>query len=470
MKQNWDFFLHCVDNVKAEYFEDKVLIWFFQTMINYYQDYNTKPTDVVIANELRKCVASGRIKEDEISSYTEVFKELKKDVFEQEYLWNEVVRFCKAQATRKAMMESASLINSEDPEVWDRIVQMMAEATSVGNDAGDLGIQYFKDYKDRVLERARGDDRLIIPTGVSDLDSYIGGGPKSGQMMMWMAGTGVGKSIALVNVGRRAVTSAYNVVHYTLELSQKEIADRYDSCWTKFPIAELIPNTAGIVKKLGELGDKYGNSLIIKSYPTKGASVHTLRSHLMRIVNNEFKPDMIIVDYLDLLKHTSSYNDEYSDLGETAAYLRGLVGEGGGFFVPLHTATQVNRAGAAAHTPDVMHVSDSFKKMFIADIVAVICMTREERNANIARIALPKNRNGPADIEITIPTAYHRMCFYNPQGSIPLIGDAAKVTVTKKEPEKPLGPPKLPKAIVVSEKPKRDLQTIKFPLGPLKKK
>jgi replicative DNA helicase len=43
--------------------------------------------------------------------------------------------------------------------------------------------------------------------------------------------------------------------------------------------------------------------LIIKEYPTKSASVNTLRAHLEKLKKSDQKIDMIIVDYADLLRN-----------------------------------------------------------------------------------------------------------------------------------------------------------------------
>jgi replicative DNA helicase len=155
----------------------------------------------------------------------------------------------------------------------------------------------------------------------------------------------------------------------------------------------------------------YGDSLVIKFYPTKTATISTIRSHLQQLRNNKFYPDLVIVDYADLLKPTSNYNDQYADLGATFADLRGLAGE---LNIPVWTATQVNRAGIMADAPDIEHVSDSLQKMMIADIAIAIAMTKEERAVHRARLFIQKNRNGPAKREVQIHTAYDRMCFYRP--------------------------------------------------------
>lgn len=411
--QNWDFLVFSVDLIKPEYFEDKILVWFYQTITQHYKNYNEKPTPVVVENELEKAIDRKKIRDEERDEYFKVFDRLQQRVVEKDYIRDEVVRFCKRQEVRNTILDVVSWTNSEDPQVWDNIVRKITDACGVGTDTLDLGIQYFEDYVERIRQRLNGDDRIIVPTGITELDDALAGGAKAGQLFLWVGGTGRGKSFALVQCGKRAVVERRKVVHYTLELGAEEVAERYDAAWTGIPLQEIEDNTVKLRSKLERLGNKYGNSLIIKKYPTKGATVYTLEGHLRQLINTGFYPDLIIVDYLDLLSPTTNYQSSYEDLGDISGRLRGL---GDKFGVPIQTATQANRAGNNVEVADRSHISDSLQKAFIADIIAVICMNKEEKADNRARIFLDKSRNGPDGFEIKIKTAYARGVFYDPLG------------------------------------------------------
>ena len=229
--------------------------------------------------------------------------------------------------------------------------------------------------------------------------------------MIWMGGTGAGKSLALAQCGKRAVIGGWKVVFYSLELSADIIAKRFDSGISRVPMMEIADHPEQVLRVVNKWGSQYGNNLIIKQYAPRQASVNTIKSHLTMLRNTGYKPDLVIVDYLDLLKPLTSYNDEYADLGAIATDLRGLGVE---FKVPVQTATQVNRSGMQSEVVELAHVSDSLKKLFVADIVVPICRNREEKQANRARLFTAKNRNGPEGIEVPIGTAYERMAFYAP--------------------------------------------------------
>lgn len=412
--QDYAFLALANDILVPEYFDDRVLSWCFQCIRNYFLDFKKKPTKLVLERELEVGLARGTVKDKD----KEVFNDTLNRIIEyatqyddNDYVQKEVIRFAKRQAVRKAVLEVAPLTDSADEGVWDKIEVTVRDACSVGGTGLDVGTQYFEEISQRLADRAQYQTKLIIPTGIPDLDNLLGGGLKAGQLGVWAGGSSSGKSIALPHCGRRAIINGYKVVHYTLELDEKDIAERYDASFANIPIHELIPESRTLEKKLDSLKGKYGNSLIIKQYPTGSATVSTLRNHIIQLHGLGFVPDLVIVDYGDLLKPHTKYNDEYSDLGKIFEGLRGLAGE---FSVPVWTATQLNRSGMSAELPDMEHVGDSIKKVQIADILIAICMTKEEREKNEARLHIAKNRNGPGKAVVPITTAYDKMKFYNP--------------------------------------------------------
>lgn len=423
MQSSFEFNLMAVELIEPQYFEDQTLVWIFRTMRDYWQDHNTRCDILVLNNELRKARIAGRIKDTDEVKYTDVFEAMKTPPDVDKYVTTEVVRFCRRQSVRKAMLDMAPMTDSPDADVWDVILKRMTDACNVGSHSVDIGMQYFLQYKDRLQARMLGEEQLVIPTGITDLDYKIGGGLKAGQIGLWLGGTGSGKSIALPHCGKRAVIGGWKVVHYTLELSAEIIAERYDSSWSQVPVYDLVKQTMRVEQKLGMLHQRHGNSLIIKEYPSGLATVGTLRQHLQALRHTGFIPDLIVVDYVDLLKPTASYDNEYAEQGSIIRDLRGLAGE---LKVPIWSATQVNRPGMSSEVVDVEHIADSFRKAQIADVIIAICASREELEMDVLRLFLAKNRNGPSKHTVKIRSAYNRMCFYDPLAPPPPTMPVAK--------------------------------------------
>jgi replicative DNA helicase len=133
--------------------------------------------------------------------------------------------------------------------------------------------------------------------------------------------------------------------------------------------------------------------LLIKEYPTRSASIQTLKNHIDKLKKRDFVPDLIIVDYGDLIKPESSKRDEKRHQLETIyEELRGLaqICE-----CPLWTASQTNRSGLNAEVITMESISEAFNKCFVADFIFTVSRTVEDKNTNTGRIFIAKNRNGP---------------------------------------------------------------------------
>lgn len=432
MTQRYDFLQLVSEVIEPSAFEDAILIWFFNTIKSHQKQYNECPSQQAVANELIKACASKQIKASEVNLYREILDQLSNQIQSQNYVMDEVVRFARRQAGRKVYLETAKVMDKATEDDWDTILEKIGDARNIGVNYLDVGSWYFQTAKERAVRRQQiyagkmsytGITGIYPRTGdVADLDYIIGGGLKEGQLGLFLGGTGQGKSLGLNHVGKRAVVQGQRVLHYTLELSTQQTEDRYDSSWGDIEHRELNSNSAkviDIIEQKSQAGS--GDKLLIKFFPTGSATVNTLRNHVRQLAAQNWFPDVILVDYLDLLKPLTNYNDQYQDLGAITRDLRGLAGE---LLIPIWSATQVNRPGLNQEIVDVEHIGDSLQKAQIADIILAICRTREERQASTMRIFVAKNRNGPEKVEIAINTAYEKMSFY--AGPAPFLNPSAK--------------------------------------------
>ena len=195
--------------------------------------------------------------------------------------------------------------------------------------------------------------------------------------------------MALVHLGAQALKAGKNVVHYTLELGDTIVAGRYDSCITGVDLSNMTSFKEKIYEEIQEIEGR----LVVKEYPTRSASVQTLRSHLEKMKLRGFEPDLIIVDYGDLLRPISSGKDEKRHQLETIyEELRGIAQANE---CPLWTASQTNRSGLNAEVITMEAISEAFNKCFVADFIFTVSRTIDDKNTNSGRIFVAKNRNGP---------------------------------------------------------------------------
>ena len=302
------------------------------------------------------------------------------EVGDREYIKETSLDFCRKQTLKEAMMKSVGLLQTCS---FDEISTEINNALKLGSD-NNFGYDYLADFEARFVPK----HRKPVTTGWQDLDNITGGGLGRNELGVVIAPTGAGKSMVLVHLGAQALKEGKTVVHYTLELQETVIANRYDSCITGYPLGEIINFKEEVYDEIKDIE----GSLIIKEYPTKSASTNTIKSHLSRLVKRGIKPGMVIVDYGDLLKPVVVRKEKRNELESIYEEMRAISAE---FECPVWTASQTNRSGLSAEVITMEQISEAFNKCFVADFIFSVSRTIEDKQNNQGKIFVAKNRNGP---------------------------------------------------------------------------
>jgi len=178
------------------------------------------------------------------------------------------------------------------------------------------------------------------------------------------------------------------VVHYTMELSEHYVGARYDTVFTQIPSADLKEKKELVKSKIKNLRGK----LLIKYFPPKGVTVKKLQQHIEKMTTMDNKPDVIIVDYADLLLSRSSKSDStYQEQGGVYIDLRGMSGE---LEIPIWTASQTNRSAIDSEVIEADKIADSYAKVMNADFIMSWSRKSKDKLNNTARAHIMKNRFG----------------------------------------------------------------------------
>ena len=355
---------------------------FVGKIIDYRDKYNTHPSVEAMITILRTELDS----EDEVTQnqVREYFARTHThELTDTEYIKDVSLEFCRKQNLKEAMMQSVGLLQNCS---FDEISTVINTALKLGSD-NNFGYDYLKDFEARFVPR----HRRPVTTGWNEIDAICGGGLGQSELGVVIAPTGAGKSMALVHLGTEALKEDKTVIHYTLELQDTVIANRYDSCLTGYPLSDIITFKEEVYEAVNDMD----GSLIIKEYPTKSATTNTIRSHLSRLVKRGIKPGLVIVDYADLLKPITVRKEKRNELESIYEDLRGMATE---FKCPIWTASQTNRSGLSAEVITMEQISEAFNKCFVADFIFSISRTIEDKQNNQAKMFIAKNRNGPDGI------------------------------------------------------------------------
>ena len=365
--------------LNINFLELKYLQVFVQLVKQYREKYSVHPTEKIMTSILRTEVSN---ETDPVQQQIRHFfaRISKTRIEDADYIIETSLDFCRKQKLKEAMLKSVKLLKNSS---FDEISQVINEALKLGSDS-NFGHDYVKDFEQRFLFKARNP----IGTGWEELDAITHQGLGQGELGVVVAPTGAGKSMALVHIGAQALKAGKNVVYYTLELSETVVGSRFDSCITNVPLNDLKDFKEEIYEKVQLIEGQ----LIVKEYPTKSASCQTLKNHIEKLMTRGFKPDMILVDYGDLLRPISTLREKRHELETIYEQLRAIAQTYG---CCVWTASQTNRSGLNAEVITMESISEAFNKCFVADFIFSISRTAEDKLANTGRIFVAKNRNGP---------------------------------------------------------------------------
>ena len=369
----------------VKFLELKYLQVFIEKLFGYKIQYGMHPTNDTLNSVLNtELKDENEVIQKQVADYFVKIQAFP-DIQDKDYIVSKSVDFCRKQVLKKAMMQSVPLLNKCS---FEEIEKLISDALRLGI-SNNHGYDYIKDFEARFIERARNP----VTTGWPKIDKITKGGLGQGELVVVVAPTGAGKSHVLVHLGAQALKQGKNVVHFTLELADTSVAQRYDACLTGVQLDDLINQKDAIFETVKDIDGQ----LIIKEFPTKSASCVTLKTHLEKIRQTEMEIDMIIVDYGDLLKSSTvrKNSEKRHELESIYEELRGIGQE---FSCPIVTASQTNRKGLNEEVITMESIAEAFNKCFVADLIISLSRTIKDRNCNIARIFVAKNRNGPDGI------------------------------------------------------------------------
>ena len=370
-----DFLQQIADIVSPDYFDNDAGKWIIRKTLSYYTEYKTVPTMEVFKVELENLN-----KELQNVAVKDLLKQAYKasKATDLGFVKDTFLDFCKNQTLKGALMRSVDLLELGD---YDDIRNLIDNALKAGTER-DIGHEYITELEDRFREEARN----TIATPWPLINNLLGNGLGQGDLGLIAGGPGGGKSWALIALGAQAVKLGYTVIHYTLELSEKYVGRRYDACLTEIPVGDITDHKEAVIERLSTLK----GGLYIREYPAGQATVNTIHAHLEKCVQQDIKPDMIIVDYADLL--TSKTSKEKRDkLDDIYTSLRGLATT---MKVPIWTASQVNRSGAREDIIQGDRMAESYSKMMITDFAMSLARSAEDKENGTGRWHVMKNRYG----------------------------------------------------------------------------
>jgi len=293
------------------------------------------------------------------------------------YLITESNLYLKDAAIKKAMVDSVQIIdtNKNIESVRGLIENALCKDLKV-----DLGLQYFQDLGPR-LKRIFTAVEHRIPTYFPTFDEYINGGFPPFTLSVIVAKIHAGKSMAMANFAARQVLHGHNVVLLTLEMSQDMFAQRFDSIYSLLDINRMYLSGKNFVNLKNKLTNVKATpnrgELYIKQYPTGAATVGDFKIYLRELKMRDIRPEIIYVDYINLMKPAMKTGDSlYSSVKTIAEELRALSFE---FEAPVVSVSQLNREGSFVgfEEVDFNYISESHGVAATSDFMSIFGVSQD---------------------------------------------------------------------------------------------
>lgn len=389
---NEDFSRKTLPYFRKSFFSANVEKGVFGEIEQYILKYNNLPSTEALK------IAIGNLKGDpdilgEMCSLIDSLEKQKNTPQDQQWLLDEAEKFCQEKAIYNAVLESIEILDDKKG-TKDRgaIPQLLQDALGVSFDTS-IGHDYLDDAEERFDFYHRIENKIAFDLEYFNL--ITNGGVTRKTLNVILAGTNVGKSLAMCHMAANYLSQGLNVLYITLEMAEEAIAQRIDANLFNLDMNDIIELPKDTYeKKIGKLRDKITGKLIIKEYPTAGANAIHFRNLVNELfLKRNFKPDVIFVDYINICSSArikpGGQSNMYLYVKSIAEELRGLMVE---FNVAGWTATQLNREGFGSSDPDLTNTAESFGLPATADLMFVIVSNEELEALNQWMITQLKNR------------------------------------------------------------------------------
>lgn len=395
-----------------------------------YIDKFKKPPAEHIADLLEDKVTSKNKRE--AAAYRDVLTGLHdlKDTINAEYVISKLEEFIKRQSLRTVAVELAKALQRDTEESLEEAETLIRGVTTTSLKVFDPGLK-MSDI-DRVVGSLDNQNTAFL-TGIPEFDKR-GFGPTRKEMYLYIADAKSGKTWHMNHLTKIAVLNGLRVVHITLEMSEEKNALRYVQAFfavAKRPDQVLVQKfkrlkgnkfefldhkvkpklyfedpaiRRKLKRKMLRFRDRVLKNIIIKQFPTGKLTVGQLEAYLDNLETTEhFVPDLLIVDYPDLMDLESTSNQYRIGLAEVYKRLRGIAVARN---LALAVPTQSNRAGSGAKFVGRRNVAEAYSKIADADVVITYSQTELEKKLRLARASVVAGRNDEDNITVVLAQNY----------------------------------------------------------------
>jgi len=385
---------HDVKNINI--FNTKQLKIIFDCIVKSVLTFKTRPSDAQVRQYISEFAPEEQ--PDILRAYQSILDEATHDESYFRAHIQSVIQQVKMAVGFYKIQEHWKKSKLTTPDVMQEIVDSIRRIQFEKEDILTLG------DIDKISLDAQSMLKNLIPTGLAPLDKdLLGGLPREGFVVV-LGGTNTGKSLFTISLAANAIRTGHKVLHIALEGMRNEALMRYTANLTGVPIRGMMQGDLSPAQKeqLNKVKDYQGNLRIINML-SFGVKVEDLAAKA-REVYKEFKFDMFVVDYSQLL----DTNQKTEGTRQTQTYVhRALAAMAREFNCVVVSPIQATRDAQKEQTgyklkkngendqAPILRSSDISEDINIARVAAVILTlnrTENEAKDGKLRVFLEKQR------------------------------------------------------------------------------
>lgn len=385
--ENETFALKVLPYIKSEYFKYLPERELVSESVRFFTEYKKMPTHAALIISVSKNLPS-REAIEELRDYIKSLKEIEVDV---DWLVAKTEEFFRIADFELSILKALDVIEGKPGVSMYDIPKMIQDSLAISFQPTPSH-DYFRDaekqyawYKERV-------DKL--PFDLEMLNKITSGGVERKTLNVLLASTGGGKSLVMCHFCSHYLKLGYNVLYFTLELSENKIRQRIDANLLDIPIQSFVSVDEGTYySKINFLKKKVKGNLKIHEFPPATVTVSHFRKILEDLyLKDNFRPDIICIDYLNLMNSARvRQGKSYEVVKSVAEECRGLAVE---YNACVWTGTQVNRDGYKGDDISLENTSESMGLPFTSDLFLGLSADENLQKANHVRVKQLKSRYG----------------------------------------------------------------------------
>jgi len=372
-----------MDVLDPNYFDNKYFKIIIQLTKEYYKKYESTPS----FDTLEQIIKSEITQELVAKIVLDTLKQVKDAPFEGSvFVQEKALKFCKQQELQKVMEKAQKIISEGDFESYDKVEGLVREALQVGQT--DNGVTDIFSGLDEVLNE---DYRHPIPMGIPGIDKLLKGGLAKGEIGVILAPTGVGKTTILTKIANTAFNLGYNVLQIFFEDNPKIVQRKHFTLWTGIEPDNLNLHRETVIAKVEEIKNTMSNQLKLVKLASDTYNMSQIKNMVRKMIADGVNIDLVMLDYIDCVTAESTSKDEWKAEGsvmrgfEAMCHELNLVG---------WTATQGNRSSISSEVVTTDQMGGSIKKAQVGHVIISIAKTLQQKEMNLATIAITKSRLG----------------------------------------------------------------------------